>query len=592
MNVAKKLSRTRQIPGGSIVSRMLAEEGVTTAFGITDGTYLGMISTFGDHGVSLITPRHEANAVHMAGAYARLTGGLGVAIASNGPGVANCLPGVAVEQAEGNRVLLITSCRRHGIVYPERGGTYQYFPQTAVIGAMAKWSCAVPSVARLAELMRRALRHCFTGRPGVVHIDVPESVMNAPVEENAAWFRPREQYRLTTPLTPAASQVEAALSMLRAAKKPLIHAGSGVLHAGASEALARFAALHQIPITTSWAARGVVDERDELCVPMQYVGALKQARNDADLVLVLGSRLGESDFWGKAPRWAAASEQKLIQVDLDMEHLGNNRPVDLAIQADVGAFLDALLEQAPKPQGPATARTRWIGGLHDLMDAHRKKLDKHLKRDGIPMHTAHIPTTVGEVFDDDAVLVIDGGNTAVWTHFYSQIKAPGAILATAKMGMLGAGIPQALAAKVALPDRQVVCLIGDGAMGFHPQEIETAVRHDLPVVFLVVCDRQWGMVKINQSFALKPIKTLVKKRLDPSETVNTELGEIEWDQMARSMGAHGERVADPKGLEGAIRRSLASGKPAVIHVDVDPVAHLWAPELRTFVEMHKEPAGK
>ena len=592
MNIAHSLSRNRSIPGGSIVSRMLAAEGVTTAFGITDGTYLGMISTFGDHGIALVTPRHEANALHMAGAYARLTGRLGVAIASNGPGVANALPGVAVEQAEGNRVLLITTCRRHGIVQPERGGTYQHFPQTAVIGAMAKWSCAVPSVDRLAELLRRALRHCYTGRPGVVHLDVPEDVMNVAVEPDPSWFRAPAQYRLTTPLEPGSGQVEAALAMLRTARRPLIHAGSGVLHAGASAALARFATRHQIPSTTSWAARGAVDERDPLCVPMQYVAALKQARNDADLVLVLGSRLGESDFWGKAPRWASPAEQKLVQVDLDLEHLGNNRPVDLPIQADVGAFLDAMLEEGPGPLGDVKARSSWLAGLRDGMAGTRKKLDKHLKRDGVPMHTAHIPTTVGEVFDDDAVLVVDGGNTAVWTHFYSQIKAPGAVLGTAKMGMLGAGIPQALAAKVALPDRQVVCLIGDGAMGFHPQEIETAVRHDLPVVFLVVCDRQWGMVKINQSFALKPVKTLVKKRLEPEETVNTELGEIEWDQLARSMGAHGERVADPAGLEGAIRRSLASGKPAVIHVDVDPVAHLWAPELRTFVEMHKEPAGR
>jgi acetolactate synthase I/II/III large subunit len=591
MNIAPKLARTRQIKGGSIVSRILAAEGVQRAFGITDGTYLGMISTFRENEIQLITPRHEANALHMAGAYARLTGRLGVAIASNGPGVANALPGVAVEQAEGNRVLLITTCRRHGIVYPERGGTYQYFPQTKVIGAMAKWSVAVPSVDRLAELMRRALRHCYTGRPGVVHIDVPESVMNAVVDEDATWFRSPDQYRLTEPLTPSFGQIRTALSMLRVAKRPLIHAGSGVLHAGASNALLRFAERHRIPITTSWAARGVVDERHELALSMKYVAPLKQARNDADLVIVLGSRLGESDFWGKAPRWAQPGDQKLLQVDLDLEHLGNNRPVDLAVQADVGAFLDLMLSESPNPLGGLELRRAWMKTLSKGVAAQDKKLSKHLKTNSVPMHTAHIPTTVGEVLEDDAVLVIDGGNTAVWTHFYSQIKEPGAVLATAKMGMLGAGIPQALGAKVAFPDRQVVCLIGDGAMGFHPQEIETAVREDLPVVFLVVCDRQWGMVKINQSFALRPIKTLVKKRLEPEETVNTELGEVEWDQLARSMGAHGERVADAAGLEGAIRRSLASGKPAVIHVDVDPVAHLWAPELKTFVEMHQEPAG-
>ena len=157
------------------------------------------------------------------------------------------------------------------------------------------------------------------------------------------------------------------------------------------------------------------------------------------------------------------------------------------------------------------------------------------------------------------------------------------------MGMLGAGVSQALGAKLAHPARQVYCVIGDGAMGFHPQEIETAVRNKLAVVYLVLCDKQWGMVKMNQQFALKPIKTLVFKSLSPEETINTDLGEIEFDALGRAMGAHGERVRDPRELRGAIERSIASGKCAVIHVDVDPVKHMWAPDLKTFKDMHQEP---
>jgi acetolactate synthase-1/2/3 large subunit len=152
-------------------------------------------------------------------------------------------------------------------------------------------------------------------------------------------------------------------------------------------------------------------------------------------------------------------------------------------------------------------------------------------------------------------------------------------------------VSQALGAKAALPNRQVYCVLGDGAMGFHQQEVETAVRAKLPVIWLVVCDRQWGMVKMNQQFALKPIKTLLFKSLREDETINTDLSETQFDMLARSMGAHGERVSDPKGLRGAIERSLASGKPAVIHVDVDRVKHMWAPELKTFKDMHAEPAG-
>jgi acetolactate synthase-1/2/3 large subunit len=129
-------------------------------------------------------------------------------------------------------------------------------------------------------------------------------------------------------------------------------------------------------------------------------------------------------------------------------------------------------------------------------------------------------------------------------------------------------------------------------MGFHPQEVETAVRNGLRVIWLVLCDKQWGMVKMNQQFMLKPIKTLIRKSLGPDETIKADLGEIRFDDLGRSMGAHGERVADPRELTAAIERAIASGGPAVIHVDVDPVKHMWAPGLMHFKDMHQEPKGK
>lgn len=583
-----------KISGGEIITRMLAAEGVDRVFGIIDGTYFGLYSTFGDNGIELFTPRHETSAVHMAGTYARLTGRLGVCMASNGPGVANALPGVAVENAEGNRVLLITSSRRHGIVEPDRGGSFQCFPQVAAIAAMAKASVHVPSADRVAELCRSALRQCFTGRPGVVHLDVPEDIMNASFDLDPGCFRAPEQYRVTGTFTPRQADLTTAVDLLTKAERPLIHAGSGVIHAQAYDALAEVARALGAPVVTSWAARAVIDERNPLSVPMMYLDTVKQARNQADVVLVLGSRLGETDWWGKAPYWAAPSKQAVIQVDIDPAILGNIRPLALAVQADVGEFLDAL---APRLRAPVPeARRTWMASLRKGVRTRRKQLDKHLANKSLPMHPAQVAGACQDLLGDDAIMVIDGGNTALWANFYFEVRTPGTIITTPKMGMLGAGCAQVLGAKVAMPDRPVFCLIGDGAMGFHPQEIETAVRHDLRVIWLVFCDRQWGMVKINQQFALKPVKTLAKKalagrNLSPDETINTDLGEIEFDAVARAMGAHGERVADPGGLKGAIRRALASGKPAVIHIDVDPVAHLWAPNLAAFKAMHAEPAG-
>ena len=305
MNLAAVLGKsTETAKGGELVARMLAAEGVTRVFGIMDGSYLGLCAALRPNGIDLITPRHETSAAHMAGAYAALTGKLGVCIASNGPGVANILPGVAVENAEGHRVLLITSCRREGIVYPDRGGTYQSFPQVEVTRPMTKWSGVVPSMARLAEFVRRALRESFEGRPGVVHLDIPESVMNGVLELGPDSLRPPSSYRSTTPMEAPADQVREVARWLDEAKLPLLHAGSGVLWAGATKELAELAAVLEAPVTTSWAARGAIDERDPHAISMIFVGAVNKARNAADRVLVLGSRLGETDWWGKAPYWA------------------------------------------------------------------------------------------------------------------------------------------------------------------------------------------------------------------------------------------------------------------------------------------------
>lgn len=577
------------VTGGGLIAAMLAAEGVDTSFGIVDGTYLGLCRGMVDQGIRLVTPRHETTAVHMAGAYARLTGRLGVVIASNGPGVANVLPGVAVEQGEGNRILLITSSRRTGITYPDRGGAYQYFDQVATIRPMAKWSETAASFDRIPELFRRALRQAYAGRPGVVHLDVPENIMNGkfpPVDVLAP-----EQYRTTAPLEPTSSDIARTVALLTEARLPAIHVGGGVIHARSFADLARVAESLHAPVTTSWSARGALAETHPLAWPMYLIESTNQVRTAADVVLVIGSRLGETDWWGKAPYWASPEDQKLIRVDIDQETLGLNRPADLAIQADAGRFLAALADRLDEIQIPA-ARRQVVKQLTDDRRQAQSKLNKALEDRSVPMITAHVAEVCRRVFDDQSVLVLDGGNTAVWGNFYHQVVAPNTLLSTPHFGMLGAGIGQALGAAVARPNSQVYCIIGDGAFGFHPQEIETAVRNNLNVVFLVITDKQWGMVKMTQSITARPVKMVLRKSLAPEDTINADLGEISYDRLAESMGAHGQRVSDPADLQVTIEKSVASGGCAVIHIDVDPVKHMWAPGLRHFKKMHQEPGGK
>jgi acetolactate synthase-1/2/3 large subunit len=584
-----------QTTGGALLARLLRNEGVDTFFGIVDGTYTQLFAHCVELGMRMISPRHEAVAAHMAGAYARLSGRLGVCIASNGPGVANMLPGVAVENGEGNRVLLVTSSRRTGITYPDRGGAYQCFDHVGVIRAMSKWSETVPSFERLPELGRQALRACFTGRPGVVHLDVPENLINGTCADVALPLP--HQYRRVEPLAPAPGDLERAAELLCAAALPAIHVGSGVIHAQSFAELAELAECLHAPVTTSWSARGALAETSPLAWPMIHIEAVTALRNAADCVLVVGSELGETDWWGKPPYWAPPAKQKMVQVDVDDARLGRNRPVDLAVLSDARTFLAALLERlkGARSRMPLAERRRRVAELARQKEANRAALDAMLEKRSAPMLTAHVPAVCRRVFDDDAVVVFDGGNTAVWGNFFTELRAPNTQLSTAHFGHLGAGVGQALGAAVARPGKQVYCLIGDGAMGFNMQEVETAVRHALPVVFLVACDRQWGMVKINQFVQLQPLRAMFKSALGPeggTRTINTELGEIAWDRLAQAMGAHGERVSHPDELEPALRRSIEAGRCSVVHVDVDPNAHLLAPGLQHFKDMHQEPAGE
>lgn len=584
------------LTGGQLIAKMLAAEGVDHMFGIIDGTYFGLYRALGDEGITLHSPRHEAAAAHMAGAYARVSGRLGVCMASNGPGVANVLPGVAVEQGEGNRILLITSGRRLGITHPDRGGTYQNFDQTAVTAPMTKWSCYVPSADRIPEILRRALRVSFSGRPGVVHVDVPENIINQPTGLDADAVRAPEAYRRTTPLQADPLLIERAAQLLVDAEQPLIHVGSGVYHAGAEAELARLAGLLAAPVTTSWAARGALPETRPEAIPMTALGLNDEVRNAADVALVVGSRLGETDWWGKAPNWASPAKQKTIQIDVDDERIGANKPVTLAILADAREALRALADAVERlPAADLSERRGRLEAWGTTMTEERAKLAKALKP-GAPVHPGHVPTVAQQVMPEDTVWVFDGGNTVVWSNFHHSADVPRTVLSTYKFGMLGAGMGQALGAAVAAPQQRVCVLIGDGAFGMHPTEVESAVRLGLPIVFVVLVDGAWGMVKMSQQIQAHPVATVARKMLTntslpPDQIVYADFEPCRYDLMGEAMGAHAELVTDSTALQGALERARDCGRAAVVQVHVDKVEHLWAPGLQAFKKMHQEPKG-
>ena len=581
-----------QISGGGIIAKMLKLEGVAAFFCIVDGTYSHFFTAMVQEGISMYSARHESVNAHMAGAYSRMTGKLGVAAASNGPGVANILSGAAVEHLEHSRVLLITSSRRTGCTDPDRIGAYQQFNQHAVIENMSKFSVYVRDFQRIPESVREALRHCWNGKPGLVHVDLPEDVMNQFGPEPR--FLEPAQYRRIAPIYPHPAQVEAAALLLTGAHKPMIHAGSGISHALAQSELEDLAELLGAPVTMTWAAQGSLRDDSAWAVPMSLGKFVQKVRRESDVCLCLGAGLNETDYWGKFPYWAKTTDQTFIQVDHDELAIGRNRPVDVGIVGDVKVFMQLLIAELKKGEAQNLRPEREafleeVAGAKKAATESVKQLLASLPKN--PIHTAEAVLTLKAMLPADTVFVRDGGNTATWSGLFGN-QALMSQLTTWHMGHLGAGLGYAQGAAVARPGSRVCLCIGDGAFGMHMQEMETAVRYGLKILYVVVADQQWGMVKINYINAMKAHQERYAQALgEKGHVANTDIGYVDWVQVAQGMGLYAEAVETADQMGPAVAHCLEAQGPALIMVKVDPAAHLACPALASFREMHNEPAG-
>ncbi len=559
--------------GGELLLRCLKEEGVRVIFGVLDGSYNAFLAKLDEYGMRLIAPRHEAAAVHMAEAWARITGEPAVVVGGIGPGAANMVSGLVTAWAEGSPVIALSGQRRRNIIYPDRGGSFQNVDLLGLYAPVTKWRAGVRDWQRLPELIRRAYREAVSGRPGPVYLEIPEDVMRGTGEAEAVRMLAPSQYRAGRPGAGDATQIAAAARLLAAARRPFLHAGRGVSWSAAWEEFLALGDHVSAGLSTSLGARGVVPEDHPRYFRPLDRAALEAARSEADVVLVVGSRVGELDGWGRAPSWGDPSQQKVIHVDAEPTSIGLNRPVDLGIVGDARATLGALLGEVkaltgPRPEHAGFARYR------EMTTAYETELAEVVARTGEQINPGRIVQTVRDFFPRNAIMAQDGGNTSLWCASYHPVLAPRSYLYTAAFGHLGTGLPYAIGAKLAAPERPVYLITGDGALGFNIQELETARRHGVNIVVVVVCDRGWGMERASQMFA--QVGTMVETEL---------YADTRYDRIAEAFGCHGELVEDLAGLRPALERATASGKPGLIQVMVDAMANLAPPGLLEFGQM-------
>lgn len=566
-----------EITGGKLLARALQNEGIEFLFGLPSPEIDPLLAELEEHGIRLFPMRHEAAAVHMAEGYYKTTGKVAAVLGNPGPGAANLVPGVVTAMHEGVPVFAITSQHRLGIAYPAPPSTFQGQDQVPMFTPVTKWSAPVLLWDRIPEVVGLAFRHMWTGRPGPVHIDLPAPLLYETADETSAKIIPPEQSRATGPLA-AQEQLKAAAALLAGAKRPIVIAGTGVDRAFANDELLEIVELLGCPVLNTQAGRASVPH-DHPNFIMGFGEAGELVRSECDAILAVGTRMGNLDLpYDKY--WGDPAGQQLVQIDVDPRNMGVTRPLTLGIVADAKhalAGLAAELRATGVGDRPAAAEdlARYRAAYEQMRMMQAKPL---LEWTGPGIHPAHAVGVIGAVFGGDAVYTADGGNTNLWAYALLPSTRPRSYHSILELGMLGTGIPQAIGAKLGEPERDVVCLTGDGAAGFNVMEMQSAARENLNITTIVFAEGTWTMEEPNEL-------ALYRK------TFGTEQGEIRWDKVADGLGCHSEYVDTLDSLEDALRRAKDHDGPSLVCIRSDHDANLAVPEdmMLRFFEVYSGP---
>lgn len=547
---------------GEILVRSLAAEGVGLMCGIIDGAHIPLVVHTAKHGIRYVNARHEEAAVHIAEGYSRIARRPAVVIGNPACGTGNMLAGLVSAHGEGHPIVAIGALRSRIRTDPNRGGAWQAADTESMAKPITKYSATIRQWERIPEMVRAAFRAAMTGRPGPAFLAIADELLAQTIDDSLcpAIF-PASRYRVTNMGAGDPATVARAARILAAAKHPFIHAGKGVNWADASNEILAVAEHLQAGMSASLGARGAIPENHPRYFhPFDLAGA-GLARNEADVVLVVGARLGEYDSWGLPPAWGDPAKQTTIQIDADPMSIGLNRPVDVAIVADAKQALAALLARL-REIAPARTEMADLARYREQTATTLARGMEYLGQAGTTgLNPGQLVLTLREFFPADTVTVLDGGNTVLVGVAYHPILTPNSFLYSVKMGYLGTGLPFGIGAKAAAPQRPVCVLTGDGAFGFNAMELETALREQLPVVVVVAVDDAWGMEKTAfGAFGLGP-EAWAGRGID--------LHPARYDELARSLGCHGEYVEALDALRPALERCVAAGKPAVVHVQVD-----------------------
>jgi thiamine pyrophosphate-dependent acetolactate synthase large subunit-like protein len=540
--------------GGRAVVELLKAEGVRQIFGIVGATFLDVLDTlYHDSSVEYIDVRHEQAAAFMADGLARVTDRPGVCLVTSGPGATNLLTGVAAAYVAHSPVVVLVG----GIALDHyQKDAFQEFDLVGMFRPVTKQALQITKADRIPELLRGALRTAMSGRQGPVFVEIPRDVLNRTLPPTVALAPGR--YRVTHAQPPHADAIREAVQRLRQAERPLLLVGGGTSRAGANELVVQLSDRYGIPMITAYGRNDAVPNAHPLYLgPLGRAGAPEAAAacRRADLILAVGSRLAQ--FTTQFDDRYIRSGTAIVQIDLEARDIGRYYPVAVGIHADAREACQALLAALAQGGGPARNES-WLREAETLRAQRQARLAAEEGLTAKPMKPQRVYAELRRVLPPETIVTLDAGAAPAYGYDRLRFARPRTFLTPLDLGGLGFAFPAALGAKLGRPEAPVVAIHGDGGYLMNAQELETAVRHGIGVVTIVMNNNCWGSEKAYQ------------KHFYGGRYIGCDIGNPRYDQFARLFGAAGYYVERPDQVGDAVKKALSENSPAVIEIPIDP----------------------
>jgi acetolactate synthase-1/2/3 large subunit len=530
--------------GGKLAAKALKQAGVECVFTLSGGHIMPLYDGCIDEGIRILDVRHEQAAVHAADAWARCRpGSVGVAAVTAGPGVTDGVTGIANAWRANSPILVIGG---QGPFENLRRGSLQEMDHVGVVRPITKYADACYQSHRIPEYIELAIRHAVSGIPGPAYLEIPMDVFMGQSEPEKA---PIPRIRTTSPrISPDRDEVRRAIELLSKARRPMLMAGTSVKWSQASPEMNRFIQETHIPTYTNGMGRGTVSPDSPEFLNRSRRDALKKI----DCILLAGTLL---DF---RMRFGATipADAKIIQLEMDATLIGQNRQADVPLVGNLGCSFELLLEEM-KNQGVRLDFSGWRDELRAIETKQEAEVEMALNSDAVPIDPQRMCREVRDWLETlgDTIVIGDGGDIVATAAKILRVESEGSWMDPGPLGTLGVGMPFALAAQLAHPNKRVVIVYGDGSFGLNGFEYDTAVRHGLPIVGIVGNDAAWGQMMRPQG-AIYGWDRLAGTLLNPTR----------YDKVVEALGGHGELVERPEQLRPALERAAASGKPALVNV--------------------------